>query len=413
MNRKQRRAGAKNSGPAAPSLQDLHALAAAFNEGRLIEAERLARHATRRFPGHAFAWKVLGAALVQQGRQAEALAPLEKAVSLMPGDAEAHYNLGVNLRQLEQFAAAAACCVTALNLDPRSVVALNNLGTNLHDLGQTEAAIACYQRTLALAPDYADAYGNLGVDLVVLGRPAEACFQRRLVLVPDDEAARHHLASLAGQQTERAPAAYVEQVFDGYAHHFDRHLQQGLGYAVPQALVDLLRPHAPPASGGWTVLDLGCGTGLVGRAIAGEARSLVGVDLSAKMLQKAKEGNLYHRLVRQDLTQMMQAEPNATYDVIIAADVFIYLGKLDGIFVEVRRLLRPGGVFAFSIEGGSGEAAYRLDTTGRYVHSADYVRSLAADQRLSVVQSVPTVLRRERNAPVGGILMVTSGRSAD
>jgi predicted TPR repeat methyltransferase len=80
------------------------------------------------------------------------------------------------------------------------------------------------------------------------------------------------------------------------------------------------------------------------------ARTLVGVDLSSKMLEKARERRLYDRLEQLDLMAMMQAEPSKTYDLVIAADVFVYLGKLDALAMEVHRLLRAESLFAFSVE---------------------------------------------------------------
>jgi predicted TPR repeat methyltransferase len=138
-------------------------------------------------------------------------------------------------------------------------------------------------------------------------------------------------------------------LFDVYAQRFDSHLVQVLNYSVPEKLA---ASAALFPSGGekWAILDLGCGTGLSGAAIAQFARHMVGVDLSSKMLDKARERNLYARLEQLDLLAMMEAEPAASYDVVFAADVFVYLGKLDELVSQARRLLRPGGLFAFSVE---------------------------------------------------------------
>ena len=46
---------------------------------------------------------------------------------------------------------------------------------------------------------------------------------------------------------------------------------------------------------------------------------------------------------------MMKAEPASSYDLVTAADVFIYVGRLDAL-CEVCRLLRPSGLFMFSVE---------------------------------------------------------------
>jgi len=108
-------------------------------------------------------------------------------------------------------------------------------------------------------------------------------------------------------------------------------LVRELQYSVPENLVSLARQRARNPDNKWDVLDLGCGTGLIGVAIAPYARNLVGVDLSAKMLAKARDRNLYRRLEQQDLLSMMKHEPASSYDLIVAADVFVYLGNLEDI----------------------------------------------------------------------------------
>jgi predicted TPR repeat methyltransferase len=100
---------------------------------------------------------------------------------------------------------------------------------------------------------------------------------------------KHLIAALSGGDSERAPSEYVQQLFDQYAQKFDSHLVEVLSYSVPDKLAELLRPHAESSRAKWAMLDLGCGTGLSGAAIAPYARELVGVDLSSKMLEKARE----------------------------------------------------------------------------------------------------------------------------
>jgi predicted TPR repeat methyltransferase len=117
-----------------------------------------------------------------------------------------------------------------------------------------------------------------------------------------------------------------------------------------------------------------------------------------------------------ELLEMTRGETAASYDVIIAADVFAYLGKLDGIVGEAKRLLRNGGLFAFSIEAIDGSAEnqahpaaigdYRLSPSGRYVHSRAYLESLAAAQGFEIRRMQSAPIRREKDMPVQGWLTV-------
>ena len=188
-----------------------------------------------------------------------------------------------------------------------------------------------------------------------------------------------------------------------------------LQYRVPEQLVDFVQRSAGNQRRKWDLLDLGCGTGLAGVAFASFARQMVGVDLSAKMLEKARARNLYQRLEQQELLSMMKREPAASYDAVIATDVFIYVGNLAEIVPEARRLLRPDGFLAFSVEamedapgnkGTSGGNDFRLQASGRYSHSSSYLRRLAASGGFGKVEISPIDVRLEHGSPVRGFLTI-------
>jgi predicted TPR repeat methyltransferase len=233
----------------------------------------------------------------------------------------------------------------------------------------------------------------------------------------------HMLTALKGGESECAPNQYVEALFDGYAPNFDSHLVRGLSYNVPEKLADVLRPRASVEGERWTVLDLGCGTGLAGSAIASFSRTLVGVDLSSKMLEKAKERRLYDRLEQSDVLAMMRAEPSEAYDLVIAADVFVYVGKLEPLVFEVHRLLRPGGLFGFSVESldavanadaeGVKARGYRLNDTGSYCHSADYLARLCEQAGFGTLSTISAPPRVHHGEPVEGYLVLWKKAAAD
>jgi len=407
---------AKNSAPhqeKTPSPQEINTLAALFNAGRYAEAATLAQTMTECFPLHGFGWMVLGAVFKQMGRSEDALAPMQKAAALLPGDANAHSNLGGALRDMGRLNEAEVSLKRALQIKPDFAEAHCNLGAALQELGRQGEAEASYRRALQIKPDYADVHNNLGVLLHDQGRLEDALahFQQRARLTPENAVAQHLVASLTGENTERAPIGYIESVFNSYADKFDAHLQQALQYDIPKKLVELITRH-PPIAEKWSILDLGCGTGLVGSAIAPFAKQLVGVDLSAKMLEKAHARKLYQRLERSDLLTMMQGEQASSYDVIIAADVFIYIGKIDEIVGEIKRLLCHGGVFAFSIETlealsnveaiQSDEREYQLQNTGRYAHSAKHLTRLAYANDFLIKEMVATQIRMDHGKPIYG-----------
>ena len=286
----------------------------------------------------------------------------------------------------------------------------------LADEGRHQDAIACYRRAIALKPELVLAQYNLGLALKAQGNTAEAtaCLREVLRLDPGNELATFSLSSLTAQNPERPPERYIANLFDNHAPRFDAHLVETLRYRVPRALVDVARKHAEPPPSGWDVLDLGCGTGLVGAEVAPFAHHLVGVDLSQRMLEKARERNLYDRLEHRDLLSLMKLEPASSYDIIAAADVFIYVGKLDDVVREAARLLRAGGSLVFSVEAIEETPSdatdmapsrdFRLLGSGRYAHSTDYLRRLARDNGLGKVDISAADIRLERGAPVRGWL---------
>lgn len=387
------------------TLQDL---------GRSAEAEVSLKRALQINPSNAEALCNLGYAQQSLGRPDEAEASYRRALQIKPDFAVAHCNLGMTLHNLGRLAEAETSYRRALQLNPNFAEAHCNLGITLHSLGRPEEAVLSCRQALQLKPDYADAHSSLGITLQHLGRFDEALvhFRERVRLTPGDVVAQHQIASLTGQKTERAPDQYVENVFDNYAERFDTHLQQVLQYDIPKKLVALIAQHLPVAEK-FNVLDLGCGTGLIGPEIAPYAKQLVGVDLSAKMLEKARTRNLYQRLVRADLLSMMHDEPAASYNLVIAADVFVYVGRLDEIVGEIKRLLSAGGVFAFStesMEAASGsDSGYRLENTGRYAHSVEYLSGLAAANGFRILEMVATQIRTEHGKPVNGHMAVWQG----
>lgn len=394
-------------------------LVALFTGKQFAEATDLTQSMTERFPLNGFGWMMLGMLSRQKGRIEDALAYTQKGAALSPTYAAAHYNLGNIFIELERLEAAEACFRKALQIRPDYAEAYNNLGYILKKLHRLDEAEASFRQALQVKPDWAEVYGSLGLLSQDQGRLDEALayFQQQIRLAPENGTARHIIASLTGNNPERAPAEYVKRSFNNpnYANNFDTHLQKMLGYEAPKRLVELVMRHALPPVERWDVLDLGCGTGLVGLEIAPFARQLVGVDLSARMLEKANARNLYQRLECSDLLAMMRGESASSYDVVVAADVFVYLGKLDEIVGEIKRLLRPNGVFAFSVEdlvalrngeAGQGNGEYQLEVTGRYTHSMDYLDRLASANGLLVQEAAAVRLRMEKDKPVNGHLVV-------
>jgi predicted TPR repeat methyltransferase len=377
--------------------------------------------ATDLAPDIAAAWTNLGLALQNAGRFGEAKSAYDRALEINPQSAEIASHIGALAMTTRKWEDAQHYLKQALAIKPDFPEALCNLGTVLKEQGKLAEAIAHYEQAVVIKPDFVEAHNGLGVVYSALGiqlghqgkiEQAIVCYQRVLALDPTNSVAAHNMASIDGSHPESASQAYVVTQFDRFADTFDKTLVSHLKYEAPQILVGLIEDFCTSTADKWDVLDLGCGTGLVALAIHPYTRQLVGVDLSAKMLTKARERNLYQRLERSDLFSMMKGEPNSSYDAIVAADVFVYIGKLDGIVQEGARLLRPGGVFAFCVEameslsiGGSsniGNREYILNITGRYAHSAIYMHKLARTHGFMISSLIRNKIRFEVGKPVDG-----------
>lgn len=285
--------------------------------------------------------------------------------------------------------------------------------------GDATGAAEMAEQALERAPRFAPAWALLGrarEGLHAAGggeaafHAALRAYAAALDLDPDDTfGTRLALARLGqgGAGTAITPA-YVRALFDGYAERFERHLVDGLAYRGPQLLADALDASARFEA----AIDLGCGTGLVGEALQGRVRHLTGIDLSPAMLAKAEAKRaggrrLYDRLLHGDLVPVLAAEPACSVDLVVAADVFIYVGDVSAVLAATARVLRPGGLVAFTVQThGDPAEPVRLGEDGRYAQSPGYLTVAAGNAGLDVVSLAPAVIRRERDVPVEGLVAV-------
>jgi predicted TPR repeat methyltransferase len=354
-------------------------------------------------------WLAEGNAHYDAQRWNEAGIALERSLALDPRQANAWYRLGnVREEQGRDDLAAAGCFGKAVALDPSHARAWSNLGGAQQRLGREEQAVASYRNAMQADPDLAQACLNLGRLAGARGDHALAaeCFRTGLKHHPGDPTFEHLVAASAGRSTARAPEGYVTKLFDGLAQQFERHLVEDLQYRVPEALAILVRPEleaARNAASPARVIDLGCGTGLVGVALAATGAEIVGVDLSPCMLEIAARRGAYVKLEQGELVEVLARTAAGSVQAVLAADVFIYLGDLTAVFAAVARVLAPQGLFALSVEGLE-DGTYRLQPTGRYAQSPRYLRALAAQSGLGERRLERTLIRREGRGHAEGWL---------
>jgi predicted TPR repeat methyltransferase len=233
---------------------------------------------------------------------------------------------------------------------------------------------------------------------------------------PDNPTARHMYAAAAGEAVpDRASDEYVRATFDSFADDFDENLLD-LGYRAPQLLADALERHLGPVtdSGRLDVLDAGAGTGLCGPLLRGRARTLVGVDLSSGMLDKARGRRIYDELTVMELTAFMLSRPTS-FDVVVSADTLCYFGALDEALAAAATCLRPDGLLAFTVErweGADASARFHMGLHGRYMHTQSYVESALLHAGFASGEILPAVLRVELGTDVNGMVVVARRKSS-
>ncbi|WP_425487058.1 methyltransferase domain-containing protein [Microvirga makkahensis] len=275
-----------------------------------------------------------------------------------------------------------------------------------------EAAADLARQVLELAPRFAPAHALLGRALAELGSKGEAveALCRALDLEPEDVlGVRLDLARLGALPADEAMSGgYVRALFDEYAPKFERHLTKSLAYCGPELIADGLRRACSRRVRDYRfgpTLDLGCGTGLMGQALDGLCASLVGVDLSPRMLEKAERTKLYESLHETDLVSFLKRCADAEADLVVAADVFVYMAALDDVFRETHRVLRREGLFAFTVQAHEGEG-FVLGADARYAHGERYLRELADANAFTTVILEGVSTREDRGVPVPGFLAV-------
>ena len=357
--------------------------------------------------GEAAACFAAGVQLLDAGDFTGAERALRRALQLRPGDVETHYKLANACKEGGKLGEAEQHYRAALALDPRHAEAHNNLGATLQLLDRAQAAQASYRRAIDAKPGLPQPYLNLGRLLQQLGQAheAEACYAQALAQGLEPEVFQHLLDAARGASTTQAPPGYVRATFDSFAQQFDRHLVDTLDYHIPEMLESAVRALSPPAQ--LDILDLGCGTGLCGERLRDLARRLVGVDLAPRMLEVARGRGCYHELVQAEIVQYLPLQARASFDLVMAADVLIYIGDIGQLMSELARVLRAGGWFAFSIEQPSAACdSYRLETSGRYAHALAYVRALARTHGLTERSCREVAIRTHGAQALPGQLLV-------
>ena len=405
-------------------------------KGNFELAIRMYRQAIKAQPLYAEAHNNLALALQRNDKIDSALNHFRKAIEINPNFMDSYINLGIALTEQNQNDAAIKIYNQAVKIDPNNLKIRTLIGHFFKNAGNLEAALKSYiyardiapddnevyfnianlqsaqgdyiaaigsfKKAITLKTDYIDAFHNMGVVYQGQGKLDKAlqCYRQALKFSPDNqrseihfEQAGHLLAALTGNTTKSAPKSYIENLFDKYADTFDQSLVQKLEYCGPRVIFEMVRENSPTGSFG-SILDLGCGTGLVGVEFRSFCNRIEGIDLSKSMINQAKKRNLYDKLTKVELKEyLLSADLN--FDYFIATDVFIYVGDLLELFRIIKSKNKKPGRIAFTTEHTLKDG-FQLEKSARYSHSSSYIENISKRLGYNSIDSSLFHLRKDR-----------------
>nr|WP_314069837.1 tetratricopeptide repeat protein [uncultured Roseococcus sp.] len=357
---------------------------------------------------------LLAICLSEAGLHDEALLLFHQVLTAQPANALAAAMLAMALMRANRHDAAEEVYALAESLSgkPRGLVVLRAQNAILG--GEAQRAAAMLEQAVVAAPD-SGIWAMLGQAYHRLGLIDEAgrAYAEASALEKDNAYLRHLAVAVGGLPPEgdRASERYVTEVFDGFAGRFEESLFS-LGYRIPGVMLRVLEAHHEQSDRGSAklgdVLDLGCGTGLMGAALHDLLGGrLVGIDLSPRMLEVAGGKGIYTELRCEDVVAALRWD-RTTYQIILMADLLCYFGALEEVFAAARSCLSPDGILLFSIEAAEPGARWSLTRSGRYQQSEDYMRSALMQSGMVLLECREEILRFESGEPVRGFVVLAA-----
>ena len=348
------------------------------------------------------------------GKYVLALDFARQSLEKHPSSVTAHILAGNALYALGKYEKAIDMYIHACELDSTNTEVLHSLSEAYRAINDWENGMLFAWRYIKHTPEKTDAmhlnfgyllyecYSEKGAEL------AQKFAQKWIKYFPDNKITQHMGNAILNSKTiQNADADFIKETFDVFAPDFDATLA-GLDYQAPSLIEEVLTKNLKKSLfKKYSILDLGCGTGLVGEKIKSFAahKSLIGVDLSEKMLDMAREKKVYAQLVCDDICHYMENN-SRFFEIVTAADVFTYFGDITKAFVRVSRTLSPDGLFVFTFsENAQNQDDFFLTPSGRFVHQFSYVERVLKSSGLRLISADRRILRNEAEVPVYGYVI--------
>lgn len=353
-------------------------------------------------PEHVESHHGLGLIELSEKNLEKAIAYFEKTLELDFYHPEARYHLATAYIEKKDQPKALQYYMQQLEVKP-DIDVYYNVGVLLSYQERLQESLPYFNAVLSIDKNHLNTHLNLGAIYLKLDDYSNAIihYQAAQQIVPQDPEINYILTAITGAGTpDRPPSEYIQDLFDQYAPHYDQHLKNYLHYQLPNLFYKTLKENVDvPDTLQWKIIDLGCGTGLCGEKLKEWAKELVGIDLSQQMLAAAFHKNIYDRLENKDIHEALLTESPA--HLIVAADVFTYLGDLSSILACCSQALMNQGYLLFSVEKAH-EGPYILQKNMRYAHQKDYIKKLSKDFKFNILLAEEIILRNQNNSGVKG-----------
>lgn len=177
-------------------------------------------------------------------------------------------------------------------------------------------------------------------------------------------------------------------------------------YTCPHTAADLIRQHMQVESPDVTkVLDIGCGTGLVGQALVeDEVHPYVihGLDFALNAIAVAAETGAYSRFIEYDLTQLPTPLESGLYDAVTCIGTLGHLNNFEAMMRECCRLVKAEGLIVFTQRDDvwdsrdCGDVVQRMCEAGLWslVHVTDSVPYMPGNRKMTDVTARIWVYRK-------------------
>lgn len=434
------------STPVDINRKHLEAARQQIEQGNLKKAAQTLNKAQRQMPNDARVFMLAALMAEKAGNHAKAEETFERCLELAPMWGPGLLETALYRARRSQFDSALELAEKVARIEPGNPQVLAGVVDIAHRAGHTAMAVEHLRRGLELFPGDTMLRQYLANDLSSLQQHAEAgqiwdalvqeqpeqpslrigrikaCIARgepaatqpdiRMLQErsPEDATLIYYAALARGETPAHQPVEMHRPLFDGMAEQYDMHMVRGLGYQLPKRVAEQLVARNPEKD--FNLLDLGCGTGLLGVCLGSMQGFLIGVDSSVKMIEQAARHGIYDRFHNVSLLDALRDTPDSEYDVITCLDVLIYVGDAATVIPNAARILKTGGEFIFSCETAPEDGPdLVLQNSQRYAHKRSHIEALCKQAGFSV-STEELVLRQEGGQPVQGFVVTATKTAA-